>query len=130
MRVTRLALVAPWAASALALTLIVPSLDAAPRHARSSTRCIHYHQKLDKAQSGVELSLDNSCSFEVGCTIRWEVRCAGHKDVEHGGAAFDLPVGESDSTFASAASCTGDWQVANVVWSCDEKKAEPPADQP
>lgn len=130
MRVTRLALVAPWAASALALALSAPSLDAAPRHPRSTARCIHYRQKLDKEQTGVELSLDNKCSFDVGCTLRWDVRCAGDKDVQHGGAAFDLPAGQSDSTFASAAACRGDWEVANVVWSCSETKPPPPADQP
>ena len=123
----RLARVAPWVLLVLVAAGAV-SVAAGPVSAiagrsrqspvRSAARCVRYSQKMDGAERGADLRLDNRCRFAVACSIQWAVRCAGHTSASES-SSLELGVGEAGSVHASAAACDGDWEVANVRWSCD-----------
>ncbi|HKE19253.1 MAG TPA: hypothetical protein VKB80_30465 [Kofleriaceae bacterium] len=113
----RLARVASWVLCVLVAAGAVSAAAAGVKR-RSAARCVRYSQKMDGGDSGADLRLDNRCRFAVTCSIQWAVRCAGHKSASES-ASLELGGGEAGSVHASAAACDGDWEVANVRWSCD-----------
>ena len=119
----RLARVAPWVLFVLVAAGVVSAAAGqvsaiAGVKRRSAARCVRYSQRMDGADSGADLRLDNRCRFAVACSIHWAVRCAGHTSASES-SSLALGGGEAGSVHASAAACDGDWEVANVRWSCD-----------
>jgi len=116
----RLARLAPWVFSVLLLVGLaaLTATATAGVKKRSAARCVRYGQKMDAAQSGVDLRLNNRCGFAVTCSIRWELLCAG-SGIGSESSQLKLERGQAASVHASARACDGDWEVANVRWSCD-----------
>jgi hypothetical protein len=111
---------APWVLSVLILACAVSAAAGVKR--RSAARCVRYSQKMDAAQSGVELRLDNRCGFAVACSVRWDLVCAGASP-SPSSSALSLERGQASIVHASASACDGDWEVASVRWSCDPVRA-------
>jgi hypothetical protein len=115
-----LARIAPWVFSVLILACAVSAAAGVKR--RSAARCVRYGQKMDAAQSGVDLRLDNRCAFAVACSVRWDLVCAG-AGPSPSSSELSLQRGQAQSVHASASACDGDWEVANVRWSCEPVRA-------
>lgn len=112
--------IAPWVFSVLILACTVSAAAGVKR--RSAARCVRYGQKMDAAHSGVDLRLDNRCGFAVACSIRWDLVCAGGAS-SPSSSELSLERGQASTVNASASACEGDWEVANVRWSCDPVRA-------
>lgn len=122
----RLARSAPWVLSVLLVLGCAVAGAAAAVTRRSAGRCVRYSQKMDRARTGVLMQLRNRCRFPVTCTLEWKLVCAGSSaSVES--ASLDLARGEAESVHASAAGCgEGDWEVADVRWTCDPVRESTP----
>jgi hypothetical protein len=92
-----------------------PIASAAPR--RSITRCVRYRQTLSADRQHVELRLANRCGAALSCEVSWSVTC-GEEHRPRTVVAVALEVGGSSEVTADPA-CEGDWEVAEVRWSCD-----------
>jgi hypothetical protein len=84
---------------------------------RGARRCVKYRQAPIPRDGGVRMTLANRCRFEVACELRWEVRCDGVTTPS--ASHLVLAVDETSSVTASAESCAGDWEVAEIRWSCE-----------
>jgi hypothetical protein len=142
---------AQWATCALAISICVPALadharrstprvalppapPAAPsgppppaiRIRRSVAACTSFDQ-ADKGDDKVELTIHNTCSIPVDCSVSWRLVCApdskkrrsAHREV----ARLAIPDGGSQSTEASAAVCGNEgWLIDSVLWRCEADK--------
>ena len=117
-----LARMAPWLCSVLLLAACAASAAAGVKR-RSAARCVRYGQKMDAARSGVHLRLDNRCGFAVACSIRWDLVCGAGTATNPSSSELVLERGQAQTVHASASACDGDWEVANVRWSCDPVRA-------
>jgi hypothetical protein len=122
----RLARTAPWVLSVLLVLGSAVAVAAAAVTRRTAGRCVRYSQKMDSARTGVVMQLRNRCRFPVTCTLEWKLVCAGNSaGVES--ASLELARGKADSVHASAAGCgDGDWEVADVRWTCDPVRETAP----
>jgi hypothetical protein len=117
-----------WAGFALALVVSSSSVFAQPNKAaparakRSVAECATFDQ-ADKGDDGVALTVRNSCSMPVACSMSWTLVCAPEskkrKALHKEAANFTLPDGGSESRDASPATCGADgWSIENIQWSC------------
>ena len=70
---------ARWALYALALSLAIPTQLAAADNKskrKSVDDCTSFDQRDRDDETGVDFSINNSCSMPVSCSIRWAVTCA------------------------------------------------------
>lgn len=110
---------ASWVFSVL-LALGLSATASAEVKRRSAKRCVRYGQKMEAGETGASLQLSNRCGFAVTCSIQWDLVCSGTSASRSSqSSSLDLDRGQSASVHASAAACEGDWEVANVRWSCD-----------
>jgi hypothetical protein len=134
---------ARWATLALAMSICVPVLATASPGAagarstagvakmktgaaKSLADCTSF-QQTDKAEDLVELSVHNSCSVPVDCTIKWRVVCAPdskkRRAVDAKRSTFTLNQGTGRSAEASAASCGDDaFAIDHIEWGCEPNK--------
>ncbi len=114
---------ARWATCALALSIAVPA--AAGKH-KSLSDCTSFTQD-DKGDDAVELTIKNSCTIPVECSVSWKVVCAPEsakrRAVHPGSQKLSLVEGGVQSAEASAAVC-GDagWSIEGIEWSCQPTK--------
>lgn len=92
-----------------------------PKKKPSVTRCMDYSQDL--GDDGMNVTLKNSCEFDVDCHLSWKVYCV--KDDEspgsrhNGSSSVSIPESDTGSVFASAAVCGEQgWRIGNVRWTC------------
>jgi hypothetical protein len=116
-----------WVTSALALSLLAPSLssprvaqaDRGPR--RSLASCASFTQQ-DKGDAALELTVRNACSIPIACALAWRVTCAPaskRQRVIPGAARLSLAATEVGAAEASAALCGEDaWTIDRITWSC------------
>jgi len=113
---------ATWARRAicaLALSICLPAL--AGRH-KTVADCTQFDQN-DKGDDAISLTLHNTCSIPVDCSLSWDVVCAPksakRRATHPGSAKVSLASGAEQSTDASASACGDDaWAIDNVIWSC------------
>jgi hypothetical protein len=96
------------------------------RPARSLADCTSFDQQ-DKSDVAVDLTVRNSCSIPVDCTVSWRVVCAPQskkRRAEHAESRkLALALGTAGSTEASAAVCGDDaWSLDSIEWSCAPNK--------
>ena len=111
-----------WASCALALTLSIPAFADAPRARKGVTECTSYEQ-ADSGEDKVELTLHNSCTVPLSCSLSWRVVCAPNsakrRSTHAGATKLALVEGQTASTLASASECGDDgWSIDNIQWSC------------
>ena len=82
------------------------------------SRCVSYERR-STGDDGLELRLSNECEFSIACTVSWQLRCGRGKRPEARSSDLELGSGATDSAFASAGACEGDWEISRVHWSCD-----------
>jgi hypothetical protein len=119
---------ARWATCALAM-LITPSLTtslAFAEHKKSLAECTSFDQ-LAKGETAVELTVKNSCSIPVDCSLSWRVTCAPdskkRRAVHASQTKFSLVTGAQQSTDASASVCGDDaWAIDQIEWTCAPPK--------
>lgn len=113
----------PWsrvALIALASCLFVP-VALAERH-KSLSDCTSFEQN-DKGDTSVEMTIHNSCSIQVDCTVQWRVVCSPDaktkKSVHPASSKLSITEGTSSTAEASAAVC-GDaaFAIDSVEWVC------------
>jgi hypothetical protein len=113
-----------WATCALILTIGTAAL--AEDHKKSLADCTSFDQ-VEKAEDTVSMTVKNSCSIPVDCTMSWRVVCAPdskkRRSVHLGDAKFSLTPSGEQSKDASAAICGDDaWTIDRVEWSCTPNK--------
>jgi len=94
--------------------------------ARSLADCTSFDQQ-DKDDVTVDLTVHNSCSIPVDCTVSWKVVCAPKskkRRSEHAESRkLALVEGAAGSAQASAAVCGDDaWSIEAINWSCSPNK--------
>lgn len=92
------------------------------RPQRSLADCTSFDQQ-DNGDTAVDLSIKNSCTIPVDCTVSWRVVCAPKskkRRSEHPGSQkLALVEGTTSSAQASAAQCGDDaWSIDSIEWSC------------
>ncbi len=112
-----------WATCALAISITVPALA---DHRKSVADCTSFAQ-AEKGDSAIELTLHNSCSVPVDCTISWRVVCAPEskkrRAVHPSTSKLTLAEGTTSSAAADAAQCGDDgWSIESIEWSCQPNK--------
>ena len=112
------------ATCALAIVIAMPIAFAGGQ--RSVASCTSFDQN-DKDEDKVELSIKNTCSMPVDCTIKWRVVCAPEaktrKTLHASSAALTVSTGSTQAAEASAAVCGDDsWTIDNIHWSCEPNK--------
>jgi hypothetical protein len=114
----------------VALPLLVSSAAfAQPKPAvvkKSLADCTTFDQQ-DKGDVAVDLSVHNSCTIPVDCTVSWRVVCAPaskKRRAEHPGSQkLALVEGTTSAVEASAAICGDDaWSIDSIEWSCAPNK--------
>lgn len=115
---------ARWATCALAVSICVPGL--AGQSKKSLSDCTFFDQK-EKGDDAVELSIKNTCSIPVDCSVSWKVVCAPDskkRRASHAGSKnFSLALGGESSAQASATVCGDDsWTIDAIEWSCQPNK--------
>ncbi len=114
---------ARWATCALALSICLPAVaDHARTSKKSLSDCTMFDQN-DKGDDAVEMSIHNSCSMPVDCTLQWKVVCAPksqkRRAVHASSTVLSIGTGATQSTAASAAACGDDsWSIEGIEWSC------------
>src|SRR4051812_29556079 len=102
---------ARWATCALAIMIIVPAATADRGDKRTIATCTSFDQ-TDKDADTVELSIHNSCSMPVDCTMSWRVVCAPEskkrRAVHPGSSKLALISAGTGSAQASATVCGDD----------------------
>lgn len=104
-----------------ALALLSTVASAQPK-SRSLADCTSFDQQ-DKDDVTVDLTVRNSCSIPVDCTVSWKVVCAPKskkRRSEHPESRkLSLVEGTAGSAQASAAVCGDDaWSIEAIEWSC------------
>jgi hypothetical protein len=94
--------------------------------ARSLSDCTSFDQQ-DKDDTTVSLTIRNTCTIPVDCSVSWRVVCAPEskkrKAVHPASQKLALVEGTSSSADASAAVCGDDaWQIDSITWSCQPNK--------
>jgi len=117
---------ARWATCALAMMILVPAAAADRDSKKSLASCTSFDQ-TDKDDDTVELSIHNSCSIPVDCTMSWRVVCAPSskkRRASHAGSAkLVLTSGGTGSGQATASVCGDDsWSIEAINWSCEPNK--------
>lgn len=122
---------ARWACCALALSVaataaIADSKTVVVRSKKSIAECASFDQ-IDKDDDKVALTIHNSCSVPIDCSITWRLVCApdskSRRTVHAGSAKLSLVDATSQSTEASAATCKDDsWLLDQVRWNCQPNK--------
>ena len=88
---------------------------------QSVRQCMKFSQSLGDDEASVDLKLKSQCKFEVACSLEWELRCTGDdgtKTSEPDKRSTTLDFSDRWSIKASADTCEGDWEVADVRWNC------------
>ena len=114
-----------------ALALLSTTASAQPKeptikHARSLADCTSFDQQ-DKNDVTVDLTVHNSCTIPVDCSVSWKVVCAPQskkRRSEHAETRkLALVEGTAGSAEASAAVCGDDaWSIESIEWSCSPNK--------
>jgi hypothetical protein len=117
---------ARWATCALAMMILVPAATADRADKKSLASCTSFDQ-TDKDEETVEMSIHNSCSIPVDCTMSWRVVCAPSskkRRASHPGSAkLALTSAGTGSAQATAAVCGDDsWAIEAINWSCEPNK--------
>jgi hypothetical protein len=94
--------------------------------ARSLADCTAFDQQ-DKNDTTVSLTIRNTCTIPVDCSVSWRVVCAPdskkRRAAHAGSQKLALVEGTSSSADASAAVCGDDaWQIDSISWSCQPNK--------
>jgi hypothetical protein len=113
-----------WAICALAISIAIPA--GADSSRKSVADCAAFSQ-AEKDEATLELSIHNSCTMPVDCTITWRVVCAPESRTRKAAHAhrdrFTLTTGTGKSTQASALECGDDaFTLDQVQWSCEPNK--------
>ncbi len=113
-----------WATCALAISICVPALAGSSK--KSLSDCTTFDQK-EKGDAAVELTVKNSCTVPVDCSISWRVVCAPdskkRRAVHPGSSKLALTEGAALSADASASVCGDDgWTIDQIEWSCQPNK--------
>lgn len=114
---------ARWATCALAIMIIVPAATAGDGGAkRSIAKCTSFDQ-TDRDEETVDLTIHNSCTIPVDCSISWRVVCAPEskkrRAVHPGSKKVALESAGTTSAQASAAVCGDDsFAIDSIQWSC------------
>jgi hypothetical protein len=93
------------------------------------SRCIKLTQD-SVGDSGLELSLANSCRVPVACTLSWQLVCENQGETRRRTRAnvnvrLAVEDGETGSTLADASSCRGEsWAIRRVKWSCEQADSD------
>lgn len=108
-------------ALALSSLLWIPSAGA-DRGKRSLASCTSFDQ-VEKSEDTLQLTIANSCTMPVNCSLSWRVVCAptsrSRRAVHPTSKRFALDSGASETADASAAVCGDDaWQIESIQWSC------------
>ena len=116
---------ARWATCALAISICVPAL-AETTIKKSLADCTSFEQTA-KGEDAVELSVRNSCSIPLDCSIKWRVVCAPdapkRRAVHAKSSTFKLAEGTGQSAQASAAVCGDDaFAIDRIEWGCEPNK--------
>ena len=116
---------ARWATCALAITIIVPAALAGGAK-RSISDCTSF-QQTEKDEETVELTIHNSCTVPVDCSMSWRVVCAPEskkrRAAHPGSKKVLLESAAMTSAEASAAMCGDDaWTIDSIQWSCEPNK--------
>jgi len=103
-----------------------PALKKIERPAKSLADCTTFDQQ-DKGEAAVDLTIKNSCTIPVDCTVSWNVVCAPKskkRRSEHPASQkLALVEGTSSSAEASAAICGDDaWEIGSIEWNCAPNK--------
>jgi hypothetical protein len=85
---------------------------------RPVSRCVRFSQERLAGGDVVELRLVNRCDVPLTCALAWAVRCDGLDARSE--KSFVLDPGDASAARASAASCDGDWEIADVRWTCEK----------
>jgi hypothetical protein len=115
---------ARWAACALAITVAMPLALAGGK--KSVASCTTFDQ-VDKDDDKIEMTIRNSCSMPVDCSLRWRVVCApdakSRRAAHPKSLAMTIASNTTSATEASAAICGDDsWLIDSVQWSCEPNK--------
>lgn len=112
---------------ALAASTLSPIAPAAADgvRKRSLARCTSFDQR--EQESALELTIKNSCTMPIDCTLSWELVCASEskkrRKVMPSQTAFTLSSEAVQATSASAEACGDDsWIIKNVLWRCEANK--------
>jgi hypothetical protein len=115
---------ARWAICALAVSVCVPAAMAKNK-AKSLSDCTTF-QQTDKDDDTVEMTVHNSCSIPVDCSVSWRVVCAPdskRRSVHDGSKKFSLTSGTEQKSEATAAVCGDDaWAIESIKWGCEPNK--------
>lgn len=116
---------ARWATCALAISICVPAL-AETTIKKSLADCTSFEQTA-KGEDAVELSVRNSCSIPLDCSIKWRVVCAPdapkRRAVHAKSSTFKLAEGTGQTAQASAAVCGDDaFAIDRIEWGCEPNK--------
>lgn len=92
---------------------------------RSLARCTSFDQR--EQESALELTIKNSCTMPIDCTLSWELVCAPEskkrRKITPSQTAFTLSSEAVQATSASAEACGDDsWIIKNVLWRCEASK--------
>jgi len=117
---------ARWATCALAMMIVVPLATADRSSKKTIASCTSFEQN-DRDDDTVELSIHNSCSMPVDCSMSWRVVCAPdskkRRAVHTGSSKLALQSAGTGSAQASAAVCGDDaWAIDSINWSCEPNK--------
>jgi hypothetical protein len=115
---------ARWATCALAITITIPAL--ADHTKKSLSECTTFDQ-TDKGDAGLEMTIHNSCSVPVDCTVAWRVVCAPEskkrRAVHPSTTKLTLAEGGTSSAAATASICGDDgWSIDSIEWTCQPNK--------
>jgi hypothetical protein len=114
-----------WAICALAVSVCVPAA-LANKSKKSLADCTSFQQN-DKGDDAVEITIHNSCSVPVDCSLSWRVVCAPdsakRRSVHDSSTKFSLTSGTEQSSDATATVCGDDaWEIASIKWGCEPNK--------
>jgi hypothetical protein len=100
----------------------IRSAHAAPKPVKRKLRCVHFEQTLQKSGEDIDLQIRSTCKFDVVCSMAYKLTCELDDEVtsQKDQQSTTLETGEKWTLTASTAFCPeGDWNLSNVVWSCD-----------
>jgi hypothetical protein len=112
-----------WAICALAVSLCVPA--AVAKNKKSLADCTSFRQS-DKDDDTVEMTVANSCTIPVDCSLSWRVVCAPdskRRSVHDSSTKFSLTTGSEQKSEATATVCGDDaWSIDSIKWGCEPNK--------
>jgi hypothetical protein len=116
---------ARWATCALAISICVPAL-AETAVKKSLADCTSF-QQTSKGEDAIDLSVHNSCSIPLDCSVKWRVVCAPdapkRRAVHAKSSTFKLAEGTGQTAQASAAVCGDDaFAIDRIEWGCEPNK--------